>query len=269
MIAVREKTILITGAGGGIGQALCQLFGSEKNRIIVLDRDQDAVAAVCTALHAQGATATGAVADITVMASVMAALEPAMRETGPVDVLINNAGGLTGLSSGASLSLGKMTPEVWAQDVALNLNGAFHCVEAVRQGMIAQGGGVIINIGSVNSLMTFGCPAYSAAKAGLASYTRALATEFGQYNIRANTILPGTVRTDAWETMEKNNPGVFEQLLKWYPLRRICTPEDVAHAAYFLASDAARTITGTELVLDAGLTAGNGVMAAEITSAAF
>ncbi|WP_211474438.1 SDR family oxidoreductase [Collimonas humicola] len=269
MIVVREKTILITGAAGGIGQALCQLFGAEGNRIIALDHNREAVETLCAALRASGISAASVVADITVMACIADALAPAIRELGPVDILINNAGGLTGLPNGESLSLGKMTPEVWSKDVALNLNGAFHCVEAVRQGMIAQGGGVIVNIGSVNSLLTFGCPAYSAAKAGLASYTRALATEFGQYNIRANTILPGTVRTEAWETMEKNNPRVFEQLLKWYPLRRICTPADVAQAAYFLASDAAQAITGAELALDAGLTAGNGVMAAEITSAAF
>jgi NAD(P)-dependent dehydrogenase (short-subunit alcohol dehydrogenase family) len=138
-------------------------------------------------------------------------------------------------------------------------------VEAVRGHMMAGSGGAIVNIGSVNGLSALGHPAYSAAKAGLENYTKALATEFGHHNIRANLVCPGTVRTPAWEARVRKNPQVFERLRKWYPLGRVAEPIDVARAVAFLASDAAGFINGTTLVVDGGLTAGNSVLASELT----
>ncbi|MBV8271606.1 MAG: SDR family oxidoreductase [Cupriavidus sp.] len=269
MIAINDKTIAVTGACGGIGKVLCERLGHGGNRIIVLDHNEKATQQLARRLAAEGISATPCVVDITNAQAVRDAFAAVTHLTGDVDILVNNAGALTGLEGCESLSLGRMTPEVWDADVRLNLNGAFHCVEGVRESMMLRGGGVIVNIGSVNSMYTYGCPAYSAAKAGLVSYTKALATEFGRNNIRANAILPGTVKTDAWATMEANNPGVLEQLLKWYPLRRIASPEDVANAVLFLASDAARNISGAVLTVDAGLTAGNGPMAEAITSAPY
>ncbi|KGS74137.1 SDR family oxidoreductase [Burkholderia pseudomallei] len=269
MISIQDKTIAITGACGGIGRALCETLGSAGNRIIVLDNNHATAHDLVRHLERNGMTATPCVVDITDAAAVRAAFQDATTKAGEVDILVNNAGALTGLKGSRSLNLGRMTPEVWDADVRLNLNGAYHCVEGVRESMIRRGGGVIINIGSVNSMLTYGCPAYSAAKAGLVSYTKALATEFGRHNIRANAVLPGTVKTEAWETMEAANPGVFDQLLQWYPLRRIATPQDIANAVLFLASDAAGSISGAVLTVDAGLTAGNGPMAEAITSAPF
>jgi len=120
-------------------------------------------------------------------------------------------------------------------------------------------------IGSVNALTTLGHPAYSAAKAALVSYTRSLAMELGAYGIRANIVLPGTVKTPAWQARADKNPQVFEQLKKWYPLGDFATPDDVADAVLFLASPAARVITGVALPVDAGLMAGILPMAREIT----
>lgn len=268
MITIKEKTIAVTGACGGIGRVLCEQLGRD-NRLIVLDHNEAATQELAAQLKSDGIDATPCVVDITNAHAVREAFAAVTSVTGEVDILVNNAGALTGLEGCESLSLGRMTPEVWDADVRLNLHGAFHCVEGVRESMIRRGGGVVVNIGSVNSITTYGCPAYSAAKAGLVSYTKALATEFGRHNIRANAVLPGTVKTEAWVTMEANNPGVFEQLLKWYPLRRIATPQDVANAVLFLASDAASSISGAVLTVDAGLTAGNGPMAEAITSAPF
>jgi len=269
MITINDKTIAVTGACGGIGQVLCERLGQGGNRIIVLDHNEKATLELTNRLKTGGIDAFPCVVDITNAEAVCEAFDAVTHLTGDVDILVNNAGALTGLEGCESLSLGRMTPEIWDADVRLNLNGAYHCVEGVRHSMMRRNDGIIINIGSVNSMSTYGCPAYSAAKAGLVSYTKSLATEFGRNNIRANVILPGTVKTEAWTKMESNNPGVFEQLLKWYPLRRIASPEDVANAVLFLASDAARSITGAVLTVDAGLTAGNGPMAEAITSAPF
>jgi NAD(P)-dependent dehydrogenase (short-subunit alcohol dehydrogenase family) len=131
--------------------------------------------------------------------------------------------------------------------------------------MQAKGGGSIVAIGSVNGLMGFGDPAYSAAKAGMISLTKSLAMELGRYNIRANIVLPGTVRTPLWDRKAGAEPTTLETLRKWYPLGRIVEPLDVARAVAFLASDAAAAITGTSLVVDCGLTAGNIVMTRELT----
>jgi NAD(P)-dependent dehydrogenase (short-subunit alcohol dehydrogenase family) len=135
----------------------------------------------------------------------------------------------------------------------------------VLPGMKERRRGVIINIGSVNGLWALGDAAYSAGKAGMISLTKSLAVEFGRYNIRANIICPGTVRTPIWDERAAQNPEVLAQLKRWYPLGRIVEPVEVMHAVAFLASDAASAITGVVLPVDCGLTAGNIVMARELT----
>ena len=131
--------------------------------------------------------------------------------------------------------------------------------------MKARRSGVIVNIGSVNGLSTYGDPAYSAAKAGMISMTKALAMEYGRFGIRANIICPGTVRTPIWEHRVARNPEILTELGKWYPLGRVVDPIDIARAVGFLASDAAAAITGVVLPVDCGLSAGNIVMTREIT----
>jgi NAD(P)-dependent dehydrogenase (short-subunit alcohol dehydrogenase family) len=131
--------------------------------------------------------------------------------------------------------------------------------------MKARRGGVIVNIGSVNALSALGDPAYSAAKAGMISLTQALAMEYGRYGVRVNIVCPGTVSTPVWTERVARNPAILEQLRKWYPLGRVVEPGDVANAVGFLASDAAAAITGVVLPVDCGLTAGNIVMARELT----
>ncbi len=116
-----------------------------------------------------------------------------------------------------------------------------------------------------DGLAALGDAAYSAGKAGLISLTRSLAQEFGRYNIRANIVCPGTVRTPIWDERASRNPEVLRELVRWYPLGRIVEPIEIAHAVAFLASDAASAITGAVLAVDCGLTAGNIVMARELT----
>jgi NAD(P)-dependent dehydrogenase (short-subunit alcohol dehydrogenase family) len=162
-------------------------------------------------------------------------------------------------------SLERTTPQGWADDVNANLNGAFNCTHAVLPGMKERRAGVIVNIGSVNGLWALGDAAYSAGKAGMISLTKSLAVELGRYGIRANIVCPGTVRTPIWDERASRNPEVLEQLQRWYPLRRIVEPREVMSAVAFLASDAASAITGVVLPVDCGLSAGNIVMARELT----
>lgn len=248
------KTIAITGAAGGIGQWLCRFFGEEGATIAAIDRNESVLQLVDT-LGADGITVKAAVAEIT----DVKAIEAAMAGFGEVHILINNAG----LSRSPTLS--GNTPEKWAADVETNLNGAYYCAQAVLPQMVDRRSGNIVNVGSVNSLLSLGDAAYSAAKAGMVSFTRALAMEYGRYGIRANAVLPGTVRTPLWDRRVAQDPEVLKRLERWYPLGRIVEPDEVARVIAFLASDLASAVTGTAIPVDCGLTAGNIVMTRELT----
>jgi NAD(P)-dependent dehydrogenase (short-subunit alcohol dehydrogenase family) len=258
MIALDGRTALITGAAGGIGQALCALFLELGATVIACDSAGGRLADFITAAG-QGSRLHPITADITDAPAFAAALHPAVVAAGPPTILVNNAGFTT------AETLATCTLADWRREIDGNLTGAYVATEAVRAGMAQAGGGAIVNISSVNGLAFFGNPAYSAAKAGLESFTRSLAVELGRHKIRANAICPGTVRTPAWDARIAKHPDALERLRKWYPLGRVAEPLDVARAAAFLASDAASFISGAMLVVDGGLTAGNPVMAAEIT----
>jgi NAD(P)-dependent dehydrogenase (short-subunit alcohol dehydrogenase family) len=248
------KTIAITGAAGGIGQWLCRFFGEEGATIAALDRSEKVLGLIDT-LGRQGITVKAATADIANADEV----GRAFAGFGDVHVLINNAG----ISRFPTLAA--TDPEGWEADMDANLNGAFTCVHAVLPQMVARRSGNIVNVGSVNGLSALGDPAYSAAKAGMISLTRSLAQEYGRYGIRANIVLPGTVRTPIWTERLAKDATVLKTLERWYPLGRIVEPEEVARVIAFLASDLASAVTGAAIPVDCGLTAGNIVMARELT----
>lgn len=251
-----ETIFLITGATGGVGQGLCRYFCERGATVVALGRNRELLDQLGIDL---GESFIPVTVDVTDLSALRIAVGTATDRTGSIDVLVNNAG------AASATALANLTPEAWQRDIALNLTGAYHCVETVKEAMLARGEGVIINIGSVNSLSTLGHPAYSAAKAGLISYTKSLAVEYGPKGIRANLLNLGTVKTRAWNERVARNPGIFDDLKKWYPLRNFAEPQDVAAICGFLASADARFITGAIIPVDAGLTAGNPVMAGELT----
>ncbi|WP_417310455.1 SDR family oxidoreductase [Devosia sp.] len=248
------KTIAITGAAGGVGQWLCRFFGEEGATIAALDRSEKVHELVDT-LGQDGITVRPAQVELIETEAV----ETAIASFGQVDVLINNAG----ISTNPTLA--NTTPASWRADMAANLDAAFTCAHAVLPQMVERRAGNIVNVGSVNGLSALGDAAYSAAKAGMISLTRSLAQEYGRYGIRANIVLPGTVRTPIWDHRIAKDPDVLKTLERWYPLGRIVEPYEVARVIAFLASDAASAVTGAVIPVDNGLTAGNIVMARELT----
>jgi NAD(P)-dependent dehydrogenase (short-subunit alcohol dehydrogenase family) len=257
-VEFQNRVVAITGAAGGIGRELCRYFGAEGAAIAALDCSES-LTALAAELRLGGIRCEAAVVDIGDAPSVASAFARLASTLGDVDILINNAGVTR------HPTLERTPPEGFSEDVNANLNGTYNCVHAVLPAMKARRAGAIVNIGSVNGLAALGDAAYSAAKAGMISLTRALALEFGRYNIRANIVCPGTVRTPIWDERLAKNPDVLSQLARWYPLRRIVEPIEVMRAVAFLASDAASAITGVVLPVDCGLTAGNIVMARELT----
>lgn len=248
------KNVLISGACGGIGVELCRFYLEAGARVCALDIDAAKLTGLRDGLGAHADRLELAAADITDAAALERALSA--RE---FDVLIANAG------AAHALSLKTSSRDNWRDDIDLNINGTYHCVTAVLPAMQRRGDGAIVIIGSVNAGQALGHPGYSAAKAALAHYTKSLALEYGPSGIRVNMVSPGTVRTKAWDERARKNPRVFDELAQWYPLGRFADPLDVALATAFLASDLALAITGVTLPVDAGLSAGNRMLARQLT----
>jgi NAD(P)-dependent dehydrogenase (short-subunit alcohol dehydrogenase family) len=186
------------------------------------------------------------------------AISAVLSATGQIDVAIHSA--VVPPTDG----IHRMEPSQWQRDIGIGLFGSFNLVKASLPHMIQRGSGNFVFISSVNAIQFFGEEAYSSAKAGQLSLARSIATRYGPHGIRANAVVPGTIATPVWKDKLSTRPGLMEILAKWYPLGRIGTTADVANAVSFLASDDAAWISGTSLIVDGGLTAGNRIMADEI-----
>ncbi len=260
MKRLEGKVALVTGAIGGIGTAVVEDFLAEGAAVILCDVKAEAVAVRVAALSADGHKVFAAAADITDHDALCAAVGAAATQSGPIDIVVANAN-----TGGRPATLARTSPASFRDDIANNMAGQFNTVDSAIAGMKAKRGGSIVVVGSVNGLATLGQPAYSAAKAALISYTRFMATEYGAFNIRANIVCPGTVKTPAWTARIAARPEAFETLKKWYPLARVAEPMEIAKAITFLASDDASFITGAMLPVDGGLMAGNRLMSNELT----
>ena len=254
------KSALVTGAGGGIGRAIARRLASEGAALAILDINAETLGETEELVEETGVAIRAFPADVCDQQGVQSAVGKAEAAFGKLDVLVNNA------AYTIKGSIEETAPDDWDKEIDVTLKGPYLCARAVVPGMIARGGGVIINIGSVNGLMALGNPAYSAAKAGLLNLTKALATEYGPRGVRANMISPGTVRTEApsWRMRQEKDPEIFDRLSRWYPVGRVGRPEDIAAAVAFMAADEASFVNGANLVVDGGLTAGMGMMIQEL-----
>lgn len=252
------KTVLVTGGGSGIGQAIATRLVAEGARVAVADKIVTRAEETATTLRNAGGEAIGLAMDVTSEDQVVAGVEIVARTLGPVDILVNNAG----LSIGRNIL--SMSANDWDINFDVIMRGAFFCCRAVLPAMVERQAGVILNIASVNGMYGIGEEAYSAAKAGLINFTQNLAMRHGPQGIRANVISPGTIRTPIWKQRLEAEPTALDNLKAWYPLGRVGEVEDIAAAAAFLCSDEAAWITGVNLPVDGGLTAGSFRMIADL-----
>lgn len=242
---LKGHVALVTGSGRGIGKAAALALGREGARVVITDIDSGAVAQACAQMTAEGYEAVGVTADVCDEAQVEALARRAVEAFGKVDILVNNAGFTR------DKYLTKMPTSDWDAVVNTILKGAFLCTKAVLPSMIEQRWGRIINISSRAHLGNPGQTNYSAAKAGLIGFTRALALEQGKFNITANAIAPGFIETElvkALPTYEK----LRDIALAKNSVPRLGRPDDIADAIVFLASERAGYISGDTLHVTGG-----------------
>lgn len=241
---------VVTGAAGGIGSAIAAKLAAGGRAVAVLDIDLDGAERVADRVRATGARAAAYRLDVGDPAAAAAAVAAAESDLGPVDTLVNNAG------YACQTAFLEQTPEEWHGEFAVIVDGLIHCSRAVYPLMARHGGGSIVNIGSVNGLAFYSHPTYSAAKAALFSLTQSMAGLFGPAGVRVNAVAPGTIRTPIWDEKVAEDPQIFASLEPYLPLGHVGTPDDIADAVAYLASGAARHVTGVVLPVDGGLGVG-------------
>jgi NAD(P)-dependent dehydrogenase (short-subunit alcohol dehydrogenase family) len=245
------KTALITGAGSGIGGAIAELFAREGANLALLDRDAEAVVRLSQTLHADtGRRCLPLHADVTDAARINTCFAEAIDTLGRVDILINCAG--------VNVFRDPLTLEAadWDLCFDVNLRGAWHCISAALPSMLANGYGHVVNIASVHGHKIIpGSFPYPVAKHGLIGLTRSLGIEYAARGIRVNSISPGLIMTPAAERWLAScpDPEVERQhQADLLPGKRIGEPSEVAYTALFLASDEARFINATDILIDGG-----------------
>ena len=242
---LEQKVVIVTGGAQGIGLCAAERFAAEGAIVAIWDFNAGKGSEAESHLRQKGHDVRFMQVNVTDMASVRAAVETLMQETGRIDVLVNNAG----ITRDASLL--KMTEEQWQQVIDVNLGGVFHCTQAVAPVMVEQKSGCIINTSSVVGLYgNYGQTNYVATKSGVIGMTKVWARELGRKGIRVNAVAPGFIATDMVETIPEN---IIEQIVGKTPLARMGNPEDIANAYVYLASDMASFVSGTVLSVDGGL----------------
>jgi 3-oxoacyl-[acyl-carrier protein] reductase len=275
-VRLKGKVALVTGAGSGIGRAIATLFAEEGARVIANDVNEKAARETVEALGAARSGARAIQADVADSGEVKAMFAEVEREFGSLDVLVNNAGiGTAGLSTADRDRLREradtrimemlggqgiqthwditqtMTDETWHRMIAVHLNGTFFCTREALRLMSRRDQGVIINLSSVAGLMGLeNVPHYSAAKAGILGFTRAVAREVGSRKIRVNAICPGFIDTPMTQPM---SDLMRKAVIGRTPLGRYAEPGEVAQTALFLASDDSSFFTGQWLSPNGGL----------------
>ena len=247
------KIALITGGASvpGLGSATAQRLAEEGAKVCVTDIDLDGAEAVAKGIRDAGGTAMALKQDVANEADWDSVLDQIAQEWGSLDILVNNAG------IAVLRPIENLTSADWNKQLTVNLDSVFfgtrRAVEIMRK---AGKGGSIVNLSSVAGLVGVpACSAYAAAKAGVRMFGKTIAIECARDNIRVNSIHPGMIDTNMQNVARSDNAEFFDQVVDSIPMGRMGDPVDIANAGLFLSCDEGRYVTGTELVVDGGMTA--------------
>ena len=249
------RVALVTGAGSGIGKATALRLASGGARVVVLSRTADEIEAVRDQIVGAGGTALAVTADISHEAEMQMAVERVIAAYNRLDIVVANAG-----INGMWAPIDELTPDEWDKTIRINLRGTYLTLHFAVPHLKREGGAVVI-VSSINGNRTFttaGASAYSATMAGQVAMTQQLALELGKHRIRVNAVCPGAIETEIWDNTDKRNVEEAAIPVKWPEGQIPITggkpgkSEDVAEVIAFLASDAARHVTGVPVYIDGG-----------------
>ncbi|MFE0098936.1 SDR family NAD(P)-dependent oxidoreductase [Streptomyces sp. NPDC059009] len=246
----QDKVVIVTGAASGIGRQTAIEFARQSAKVVVADIDEKGGNDTVAQLKDDGHEAVFVTTDLTVEADCAHLVATAAETFGRLDILVNNAG------IEVTTPLHELPEHEWDRLVDTNLKSMFLCSKHALRQMMPAAGGSIVNVCSVSGLVAWpGIAAYNATKGGVLMLTKSLATDYAQYNIRANCVCPSIIDTPMTDVSNGHDAAVKAEKAKLNPIGRLGTPEDVAHAILFLASDKSSFITGTALTVDGGYTA--------------
>lgn len=258
-LSLADRPAIVTGASRGIGRQIATTFAAAGGDVAICSRSYEDVEPVAEQITDEHEGRVVPVeCDVTEAEEVRELVDTAIEEFGDLRVLVNNAGG----SVESADLLHRCDEDTFEWMLELNLKGPYLLAREALPPMIAAGGGSMIHVGSVNGLFGIGLAGYSEAKSGLLALSRNIATHYGQYGIRSNVLSAGTIETqtrkDEMENTEERSEGTSarERWLDQYPLERFGRPDEVADTALFLATERSGFITGENVVVDGGLTAG-------------
>ena len=253
MFTLTEKVAVVTGGGSGIGRAIASTFAHQGAHLVVLDLDEVSARETAAVITGAGGTAAAAACDVSNAARVSAAFHEVVRKHGRIDILVNNAG----VSHVGTIE--QTAEEDFDRLYRVNVKGVYLCTRSVVPVMVRQGGGVILNMASIVSLIGVAERfAYSMSKGAVLTMTKSVAVDYVSQNVRCNCICPARIRTPFVDGfVSKNYPGrekeMLQQLSSYQPMGRMGTPEEVAYLALYLCSDESAFVTGQAYPLDGGV----------------
>jgi 2-hydroxycyclohexanecarboxyl-CoA dehydrogenase len=252
MFELKGKTALVTGGAQGIGKAISATLAAQGAQVAICDIDMQVAEATAAAINQARGKAMAVQTDVTDMESVKSAVAVIKERFGEIDILVNNAGW------DRMIPFVKTTPDYWNKVIDINYKGVINCVYVVIHDMISRNAGKIINIGSDAARVgSTGQAVYAGAKGAIISFSKSLAREVARNQITVNVVCPGPTDTPMTRQMQVESDfakKVLSKMDKIIPLNRTGTPEDIAAAVVFLASDEAGFITGQTLSVSGGLT---------------
>lgn len=253
MNRLQGKVAIITGGNAGIGEAIAKLFADEGASVVVTGRRKEELDRVVKGIGVNGGRALAVVGSVTDEKHVQDVVAQTLRTFGKLHILVNNAG-----IGDFGKRLHELDDATWMNVLDINLTGVFRMTRAAVPDIIKSGGGAIINISTVASLVGIrGLPAYAASKGGLDALTRSIAVDYASDNIRCNVVNPGLVDTPMAASL-MNDPAKLDPILAHYAIRRPGKPEEVAKMVLYLASDEATWVTGATFSIDGGMTISKG-----------